>query len=338
MPTGKKKVNRAAPTADIEEVAQHPQVLQEDLVPGGIADLPRPPRQLYLSGLMPTQPMVAIVGTRRPTPEAANFAEAFAMNIAGQGFAVVSGGAEGIDTAAHRGALAAAGQTLVVAPAGWFTPYPETNRGLFEEIVARGGGYLSLVEPDTRPVTGHFFARNAVLVALAKATVVVQAPVRSGARNAAHIARKLGRPLYVVPSAPWLDAGAGCVMELKLGARPLGSVGDLLTGLAEINVHGRRDPLQLELPLALDKPATRKPGKVGNGLFLVDGGNLDVTQLSEWSPVIGAISRGCNSLDSVCQDLGWKTPKVQSALLHLSLTGCIRMTSAGRIELVSIHK
>ena len=204
--------------------------------------------------------------------------------------------------------------------------------------MARGGGYLSLVEPDTRPATGHFFARNAVLVALAKATVVVQAPVRSGARNAAHMARKLGRPLYVVPSAPWLENGAGCVIELRLGARPLGSVGDLLAGLAEISVHGRRDPLQLELPLAPARLATGKPGGSLIGSSPIESGKLDVEQLSEWSPVTEAISRGCDSLDSVCQKLGWETPKVQSALLHLSLAGCIRMTSAGLLELVTIYK
>ena len=319
-------------------MAKHPQVLREDLIPGGITDLPRAPRVFYLSGSMPTLPMVAIVGTRRPTPEARKFAEALAKAVAGQGFAVVSGGAEGIDTAAHLGALAVGGQTLVVAPAGWHSPYPETNRQLFEQIVDGGGGYLSLVQPDQRPLTCHFLARNAVLVAFAAATVVVQAPVRSGARNAAHVARKLGRPLFVVPSAPWIDKGAGCLLELKLGARPLGSVADLLEGLAAIDVHGRSDPLQLELPLAGDKLVTGKPSGGGFGLSLMKRGKPDVHPHSEWSPVIKAISSGCHSLDSVCQNLGWETPKVQTALLHLSLAGCIRMTSAGRIDLVTIYK
>lgn len=287
---------------------------------------------------MPTLPMVAIVGTRRPTPEAARFAQALAKAVVGQGFAVVSGGAEGIDTAAHQGALSGGGQTLVVAPAGWHSPYPETNRQLFQQIVDVGGGYISLVQPDQRPLSGNFFARNAVLVALAKATVVVQAPVRSGARNAAYVARKLGRPLYVVPSAPWVENGAGCVLELKLGARPLGSVGDLLEGLAAIDVHGRTDPLQLELPLVRDKLAIGKPSGRGAGLSVINEGKLDVHPNSEWSPVIEAISGGCRSLDSVCQILGWKTPKVQTALLHLSLAGWIRMTSAGRIDIVTTYK
>ncbi len=277
--------------------------------------------------------MVAIVGTRHPTPEAVNFAEGLAKGIVGQGFAVVSGGAAGIDSAAHRGALAAGGQTLVVAPAGWNNPFPEQNRQLFESIVEQGGGYLSLVEPDTRPLPGNFFARNAVLVALAKATVVVQAPIRSGARNAAHAARMLGRLLYVVPSAPWVENGAGCVLELRLGARPLGCLGDLLTGLAEIEVHGGRDPLQLELPIKCDR--RRQSGGACKGLPLVGTINIDLNQDSDLTAVVAALSIGCRSLDSVCQTSGLNAPKVQSALLHLTLIGCIRMTSAGQIELIN---
>jgi DNA processing protein len=282
--------------------------------------------------------MVAIVGTRHPTAEAVRFAETLAQGITGQGFAVISGGAAGIDTAAHRGALAAGGPTLVVAPAGWNTPYPEGNRELFQDIVARGGGYLSLVAPDQRPLSGHFFARNAVLVALACATVVVQAPVRSGARNAAHIARKLERLLYVVPSAPWVESGAGCVVELRLGARPLGSIGDLLLGLAAIGVHGKRDPLQLELPLPLSKVGVSAIGEAQDNASPLDGFHFDPKQRTDLAPVMQAISAGSRSLDSVCQSLGLSTPNIQSALLRLCLAGCIRISSAGRIEIVSIDK
>ena len=302
-------------------------------------DLPRPPRRLYLNGAIPKIPMIAIVGTRHPTPEAEDFARTLARQVAEHGFGVISGGAAGIDTAAHEGALAAAGQTLVVAPAGWDESYPEANRKLFHDIVARGGGYLSVVAPDQRALRHNFFVRNAVLVALSKATVVVQAPVRSGARNSAHVARRIGRLLFAVPSAPWVERGAGCILELRLGARPLGCLGDLLTGLSELGVHGSRDPLQLELPLGspsatevrsrpqiLGKPRNSIP--VANPRAWVEG-------FGDLSPVIEAVADGCTTLDSVCMRSGWNTPKVQSALLRLTLGGCIRMTSAGRIEIVT---
>ena len=147
--------------------------------------------------------------------------------------------------------------------------------------------------------------------------------------------RKLGRLLYAVPSAPWVEHGAGCILELRLGARPLGCLGDLLTGLVEIGVHGSRDPLQLELPLARTTKGARPSVKVGDDFRLMKVISLDVKQNSELAPVIAALSKGSRSLDSVCQNSGLSTPKVQSALLHLTLIGCIRMTSAGQIELVN---
>jgi DNA processing protein len=310
----------------------NPRLLPEAQIPIQLKELPRPTQLLYLCGSLPTQPMVAIVGTRHPSPEAVEFAEDLARGLVGQGFAVVSGGAAGIDAAAHRGALSARGQTLVVAPAGWHNPYPESNRNLFRDIVACGGGYMSLVDPNKRPLSGNFFARNAILVALSKATVVIQAPIRSGARNAAHVARKLLRPLFVVPSAPWVEKGAGCLIELRLGARPIGALRDLLTGLAEVGIHGSRDPLQLELRLQYSDGGTSKSEIDGptNASYTTD--RSDFHMLSDLDPVLQALARGCRSLDSVCQYVGWNLPKVQSALLRLTLSGRIHVTPAGRIE------
>lgn len=281
--------------------------------------------------------MVAIVGTRRPTQEAVNFAEKLAKDLISHGFAVASGGAAGIDSAAHRGALQANGQTLVVAPSGWYSPYPAINQPLFEQIVASDGGYLSLVDPHCKPMASHFFARNALMVALARATVLIQAPVRSGARNAARAARKLGRPLYVVPSTPWTEQGLGCILELKLGARPLGSVRDLLTGLSEMGVHGNTNPLQLQLPLLANCGSVSTPpwnvtnpgvGTPLNAKFMSVDPNL--------RPVVSALGGGCHTVDSICAFTGWTPPKVHAALLRLTLDGHIRVTSAGRIESVTL--
>ena len=317
------------------KVANIPQDLPVSQFPKSLQDLPRPPTKLYLTGSLPSKPMIAIVGTRRPTPEAERFAQILAQDIVGHGYAVASGGAAGIDTAAHRGALNASGQTLVVAPAGWHEPYPDFNRELFGEIVELGGGYLSLVEPDKRATMPQFFGRNAVLVALALATVVVQAPLRSGSRNSAHVARKLGRLLYVVPSAPWVEPGAGCVVELRLGARPLGCLGDLLAGLSELGAQGNQDPLQLELPLPKVRGKAPSDPKRWESNFDT-AARLDLERDTDLAPVVVAISEGCCTLDSICIRLGWNAPNVQSALLRLTLSGHIRMTSAGRIDIISI--
>lgn len=339
--TAKKENNCIRPATDLcSKVERSPQVLCEAELPPSLLDLPRPPRRLYLTGALPQKPMIAIVGTRKATPEAEDFTRALAQQVVAHGFAVASGGAAGIDTAAHEGALAGSGQTLVVAPAGWNEAYPEVNRNLFRQVVSQGGGYLSIVEPNECALRHNFFARNAVLVALSKATVVVQAPFRSGARNSAHVARSIGRPLFVVPSAPWVEIGAGCVLELRLGAQPLGSLRDLLSSLADSGVHGSRDPLQLEL--RFDTSKTRKPRhsrqicEKSRETVPANNPKLQADGLFDLSPVIAALEAGCNTLDSVCLRSGWNTPKVQSALLRLTLAGCIRMNSAGRIEFVSI--
>jgi DNA processing protein len=281
--------------------------------------------------------MVAIVGTRRPTREAETFAENLARELVAHGFAVASGGAAGIDSAAHRGALLAKGQTLVVAPSGWFSPYPAFNRALFEEIVARDGGYVSLVEPHCSPKSGNFFARNALMVALACATVLVQAPLRSGARNAAHAARNLGRQLYVVPSAPWTEQGLGCVHELTRGARPLGSIRDLLTGLCEAGIHGNTSSLQLQLGFGSAAGVVSSASRKRTGT--IDRGSPR-TKLGYQDPVLHqlatALGSGCHTVDEVCATTGWAPPKVHAALLRLTLEGAIRVTSAGRIEPVNI--
>ncbi len=314
-----------------------PVTLIESQIPSRVAELPHPPSRLHLCGSFPSRPMVAVVGTRKPTHEALSFAKKFAKELVVHGFAVVSGGAAGIDTAAHLGALGAKGQTLVVAPSGWYRPYPASNRSLFEKIVASEGGYVSLVEPNSRPMVGHFFARNAVMVAIAHATVLIQAPLRSGARNAAHVARKLNRLLFVVPSDPWTEQGAGCLLELKLGARQLVSIRDLLEGLAEIGVHSSIDPLQLKLHYSQISGSVSGV-KIHEDL-VAPGASPLLTQgkhYPELTPIIEALSQCPGTVDGLCNFTGWPPQKVHAALLRLTLDGHIRVTSAGRIEVVTI--
>src|SRR5690606_37456671 len=129
---------------------------------------------LFLTGRVPPRPRVAVVGTRRPTPQASDFAFERAHELAQTGAVVVSGGALGIDTAAHEGALRAGGATLVVAPSSYCCPYPEQNRDLFLEVVRGGGGFLSAFDEPTPARRHAFFARNALLVSLCSTIILVQ--------------------------------------------------------------------------------------------------------------------------------------------------------------------
>jgi DNA processing protein len=176
---------------------------------------------------------VGIVGTRRPSFEAAAYAFQLAQCLASYGITVISGGALGIDTQAHEGALAGGGKTVIVGPSSFDRPYPSENAALFARAVHCGGAYVSAFEKQVPARNAHFFARNSYLVSLCHALVVVEAPFRSGARNAALWARRLRKPLFVVPAPPWNPRGLGCIVELKLGALPLYSYRDILQCLSD---------------------------------------------------------------------------------------------------------
>ena len=181
-------------------------------------------------GSLEAERVVALVGSREATPDAAAFAHELASTLAGAGVVVVSGGAVGIDAAAHRGALVARGRTWVVAPTGHGAIFPEQHAALFDEVALGPGAMIWPFAPDYRHRSA-FLARNRVLVALADVVVVVQAGVPSGALGAAAVARSLGKALWVVPAPPWLDAFRGSRMLLERGARPLLFVDTFLASL-----------------------------------------------------------------------------------------------------------
>jgi DNA processing protein len=288
-------------------------------LPPRLLDLRRPPRTLYLRGDLPRAPAVAIVGTRRPSDDARHFARTLAAELAGEGVAVLSGGAAGIDTEAHLGALDARGVTVVVAPAGFDRPFPEQNAELFREVVERGGAYLSLVPDGVAAKRGSFFRRNACLVALSHLVVVVEAPFRSGACNAAAHARRLGRPLYVVPHAPWHALGRGCLLELKRGARPLESAKDLLRALAEARLHVVAAP-----------PA----GSSASGVqACLDFSGPDEPSLDP-DRIVSALRAGAEHADGICELTGLSSARVQHGILTLTLGGVLVADPAGRLRLL----
>jgi DNA processing protein len=288
-------------------------------LPGRLADLDRPPERLFLRGELPRGPAVAIVGTRHPSARYAKYARDLAKELVGAGVAVLSGGAEGIDSEAHRGALAGRGATVVVAPAGFDRPFPEKNAELFAEVVQQGGAYLSLVEAAVPATSGIFFARNACLVALAHIVVVVESPIRSGARNAAACARRLGRPLFVVTGPPWHGKTLGCLADLRLGARPLMRTKDLLNELAAQNLHA---VAAHELSLPSGGPQQQ---------------NLDFTATSPAATlgeaVLSAVRGGASSADEIGLATGLPAARVSELILTLRLEGVLVTDPYGRLQI-----
>ena len=146
-----------------------------------------------------TAQAVAVVGTRRPTERGRLVAARIATALVGAGAAVVSGLAIGIDGAAHDAAVTAGGTTVAVIGGGHASIYPRAHAALAEAIVAGGGAVVSELAPDVASTRGTFPRRNRVISGLADATVVVEAPARSGALITASWALEQGRDCFLVP-------------------------------------------------------------------------------------------------------------------------------------------
>ena len=173
---------------------------------------------------------VSIVGSRAATGYGSHVAMEIAAALAERGWVIVSGGAFGIDGAAHRGALAADGVTVAVLASGLSYGYPKGHRELFEAIAAQGV-LVSEMSPDRRPTRPGFLVRNRVIAALSRGTVVVEAALRSGAFSTAARARDMCRPLMAVPGPVTSDMSAGCHEII----REWGAV--LVTGARDVLEH-----------------------------------------------------------------------------------------------------
>jgi DNA processing protein len=174
---------------------------------------PVPPQALWVRGEGRLDELidraVAIVGSRASTAYGEHVAGELAYGLAGRGWTVVSGGAYGIDAAAHRGALAAEGPTLAVLACGVDRPYPAGNGPLLARVAE--AGLLVSEWPPGAAAHGHrFLVRNRLIAAFSRGTVVVEAAARSGAVATAHRARRLGRPVMAVPGPVTSAMSVGC--------------------------------------------------------------------------------------------------------------------------------
>lgn len=310
-------------------------------MPVGLADLEHPPTRLFLWGSLPPAPWVALVGTRRPSPAAARFTHELAADLTRSGVTVVSGGAQGIDAAAHRGALSVGGRTVLVAPSSFDRPYPSEHAELFHEIVRCGGAVISEHEREAVARRHVFFSRNAILVACAAAVVVVQSPLRSGARNAAAWARRTGRLLYAVPHAPWETKGRGCIAELRLGARVFVSTADLLRTLAGRGYHGLGEASETEAE-ALAERHEAAPGRGAPSpgprreVRAVQAAQVGLWDVANERPPSDAILAGLGaevrSLDELHEGLGLSIFELQRRLTELVLAGLVDALPDGRFR------
>ncbi len=198
--------------------------------PARLARQPHAPPVLFHEGALSLleRPAVAVVGTRRCTPEGRQHARALGRAVAAAGGVVVSGGAWGIDAEAHR---AAEGATIAVLGQGIAAPMTRRLRALCDHILEAGGLLLSEFPPETPAQAWTFPLRNRVVAGLSAGVVVVEAAQRSGALITARDAAELGREVWAVPGDPRDPARAGCLRLIRDGARVYLSPGELLDEL-----------------------------------------------------------------------------------------------------------
>lgn len=204
--------------------------VQDASYPARLKNIYDPPCLLYIRGEMPEIDdgvSVAVVGTRDCTPYGERAAEKIAFGLAEGGVTVVSGLAKGIDAAAMRGALRAGGHPVAVLGGGVDVVYPRENRFLYEDVATRGA-LISEYPPGTEPKAEHFPIRNRIIAGLSLATLVVEAPRKSGALITAHEALEQGRDVFAVPGAIDAPCSVGCNDLIREGASLVSSAQDIL--------------------------------------------------------------------------------------------------------------
>lgn len=199
--------------------------------PQSLNDLAAPPIALLIKGqrenLTRLENSISIVGTRNPTSYGARIAGDFGVGVADHEWAVVSGGAIGIDAAAHKGCLVGEGITVAILGGGFNKNYPATHERLFAEI-CESGILISEVMPDVPAIPHRFLTRNRLIAGLSKATVVVEAAFRSGSLRTARDAAEIFRPVMAVPGPITAPTSEGCHRLI------VERVAELVTSVSEI--------------------------------------------------------------------------------------------------------
>lgn len=204
--------------------------IQDAGYPNRLRNIYDPPCLLYVRGRLPAfddEASIAVVGTRDCTPYGISCAEKLGYGLAAGGAVVVSGLARGVDSAALRGALRAGGTVTAVLGNGLDVIYPPENQYLYEDVAA-AGALVSEYPPGASPEAKHFPARNRIMSGLCVATLVVEAPARSGALITAGTALEQGRDVFAVPGPIDAPASVGCNRLIRDGAGLVTDAWDIL--------------------------------------------------------------------------------------------------------------
>jgi DNA processing protein len=295
----------AAALAWAQEPGQDIVTLADPAYPRALLEIPDPPTLLYVLGRaeLLNRPVLSIVGCRAPTPQGLLNAEQFARALAEAGLTIASGLALGIDAAAHRGALAAQGDTIAFIGTGIDRVYPARNRELAHEIGAKGV-IVSEFPIGTPVIASNFPRRNRLISGIARGVLVVEAAVESGSLITARLAGEQGREVFAIPGSIHSPQSRGCHRLLREGAKLVETAQDIL------------EELRWDTPPPI----------------LLDAESPSASTTDENTKILSLMGYDPCGLDELVSRSGLAAEALAVILLHLELEGRIASLQGGRYQ------
>ena len=330
---------------ECERIGARILTMQDADYPVRLRNIYEPPCLLYVRGQLPLideEAAVAMVGTRGATPYGLETAETLSYAMAKQGALIVSGAASGIDSAAHRGALRAGAKTVAVLGCGVDVVYPQENRQLYQDIAA-SGALVSEYPPGTAALGAHFPARNRIISGLCLATVVVEAPERSGALITARTALEQGRDVFAVPGAINAPMSRGCNRLIAEGAAALAADSYDILWEYEARYPHKLHCGRVELPRTMGYQERREKaaGKEASdaeeraALPRVDIREGRTALTDDQVRVLRKLKEGEMQVDDLIEAVELPTRRVLSALTVLAIEGCVAESGGKRFSLTA---
>lgn len=277
--------------------------------PKQLQELTDAPSVLFVRGdvLAEDEIAVAIVGTRHGTAYGLKQANHLAFLLAKAGVTVVSGLARGIDAAAHEGAIDGGGRTIAVLGSGLGQMYPSEHEGLAKAIAA-DGAVISEFAPDAKPHAGSFPQRNRLIAGLSLATLVIEAPDRSGALITARLAMEQNREVLALPGPVTSRASRGCNQLIRDGAKLVQTVDDILEELGPM----------------------RSPVKTESGREVRNPSELTLNEVEQ--KVLDAIDQSSTLIDRVIATSGLPAQRVIAVISVLEMRRLVRRLSGNYVS------
>jgi DNA processing protein len=286
----------------LDQPENHALTLRDDGYPPRLKEISNPPPVLFVKGHVDllSEPQIAMVGSRNPSPVGLNTAIEFAQTLVTAGFVITSGMALGIDAASHQGALNVNGRTIAVAGTGLDRVYPARHKQLATQIVEHGA-LVSEFPLGTTAKANHFPRRNRIISGLSIGLLVVEAAQQSGSLITARLALEQNREVFAIPGSIHNPLARGCNALIRQGAKLVETAQDIFEELGQYN----------------QSPIVQVP-EINQMLLDLEQQNL--LKLIAYNPT---------TVDILVQESGWSAEVVSSMLLVLELQGYIAAAAGG---------